>query len=101
MLFFINGKPLLGATSAEQAGIATGAAISAFLAPGAPVPEEGLLPQRCALLDVVDSEQPSASPVVGPPPLPTPPAARDDDDDARGDDVVAALRAARPGAERV
>ena len=42
VLFFINGKPLLGAASAEQAGIATGAGICAFLAPGAPVPEQGL-----------------------------------------------------------
>ena len=57
------------------------------------------------LLDVADSGQPPASPVVGPLPPPTPPlAARDDDDDEdeRGDnDVVAALRAARPGTERM
>ena len=98
----------MGAASAEQAGIATGAAISARLAPGVAVPEQGQLSQRCAmldLLDVADSGQPPASPVVGPLPPPTPPlAARDDDDDEdeRGDnDVVAALRAARPGTERM
>ena len=101
----------MGAASAEQAGIATGAAISARLAPGVAVPEPGQLTQRCALLDVLDvadSGQPPASPVVGPlppPTTPTPPLAAcddDDDEDERGDDdVVAALRAARPGAERM
>ena len=92
---FLNGKPLLGAASAEQAGIATGAAISARLTPDAPEPEQGLLARRCALLNVVDSEQAPA------PPLPTPLTARHADDGLQDDEVAAALRAARPGAERV
>ena len=92
---FLNGKPLSGAASAEQAGIATGAAISARLTPDAPEPEQGLLARQCALLNVVDSEQAPA------PPLPTPPTARHADDGLRDDEVAAALRAARPGAERV
>ena len=87
---FLNGKPLSGAASAEQAGIATGAAISARLTPDAPVPEQGLLARRCELLNVVDSEQTAAPPLAGSPPLPTPPTARHAGDGLRDDEVAAA-----------
>ena len=53
--FFINGQPLAGSSTAEQAGIATGNAISARLLPGTPVPEQGF-PQQFTMLDVIDSE---------------------------------------------
>jgi len=53
--FFINGQPLAGSSTADQAGIANGNAISARLRPGAPVPEQGF-PQQFTMLDVIDSE---------------------------------------------
>ena len=53
--FFINGQPLAGSSTADQAGIANGNAISARLRPGTPVPEQGF-PQQFTMLDVIDSE---------------------------------------------
>ncbi len=53
--FYINGQPLAGASSAEQAGVATGNAISARLVPGSEPPAGGF-PQQFTMLDVTDSE---------------------------------------------
>ena len=53
--FFINGQPLVGSSTAEQASIATGNAISARLLPGTQVPEQGL-PEQFTMIDVTDSE---------------------------------------------
>ena len=46
---------MAGASSAEQAGVATGNAISARLVPGSEPPAGGF-PQQFTMLDVTDSE---------------------------------------------
>ena len=53
--FYLNGEPMAGLATAEQAGIANGHAISARLVPGTAAPADGF-PQQFTMLDVTDSE---------------------------------------------
>ena len=53
--FFLNGQPVVPSLTTEQAGVATGNAISARLVPGTTLPAGGI-PSSYTMLDVTDSE---------------------------------------------